>query len=371
MFGKLDNAKITNVAVKNITVSVNDEVLEYLRDSETTFVEDNKAVMYELITSLFAGLAFDSEIDVDVEGKIDAFAYCYREDDKSAGTNAIGGLVASAVNTNISNSTAKVEMDIDGKNYFIGGLVGKAYNVVSNSVSSDLTVAAKYGQTIYVGGLYGYAAGIEADVVNVNLVVTEKGDRIASDVLELLSSDKVDEQINVAGLIAFIRANGDSQKTIIKNANVNANVAIDGVYAGAFIEVWSTAIETTKTVFIENTSLVSKVDVLKAYGFAKNILNTEIKSKIASEQAGYDIKIVGNVRFNEKAFYFLARYIDDIESTLGTDGYNTLTVMLDKNLSENLSFIDTIVVNRLVAAGRLDLIDSSNIDAEGSEEVAA
>ncbi len=369
LFGKLDGAKITNLAVNNITLNIDSEVLAYLRDAETTFVTDHKSVMYEMTVGLLAGLAFESEIDVDVTGAINGFAYCYREDDKASGTNAIGGLIGSTVDSDITGSTAKVEMALDGTNYFVGGLVGKAYNTIANSVKADLVVSAKYNQKLYIGGAAGYAAGIEINEARLALNVIKSGERLASDILDLLSSEKVDETINIAGIVAFIRANDETQKATIKNVFANSDVSIDGVFAGAFIEVWSTANKSTKTVFIENISVVSNVDTLKAFGLAKNITNTQILSKLATDNAGYDFAITGSVRFSDDAFEVIASYIDDIPTTLGEDGYETLTIILGKSLKAELDMTDLFMVKMLEKANRLEVIEGRvEIEEEVNDE---
>lgn len=357
LFGKLDGAKIINLKIENITVKISDEVLEYLRAADTTFVVDNKDVMYELTVGLVAGLAFDSEINVTVEGSIEGFSYCYREDDKASGTNAIGGLVGAAVNTNLTGSMAKTKLTLSGTNYFVGGLVGKAYNVVADDARAELDLSAKYNQKIYVGGIAGYAAGIEVNNAKVALNVTEIGDRIASDMLGMFSNDSVNETINISGLVAFIRANDDTQKAIFKNNLVISNIAIDGVYAGAYIEVWSTADETQKLVILENNMIVSNVDTLKAYGLAKNMKNTSVISKLSLDETGYDFAITGNVRYNNKSFSIVAIYIDDLSSTFGEDGYETLTIILGKSLKANLSTTEYFTVKMLEKANRLEVID--------------
>lgn len=364
LFGKLDSATIVNLGIENVNVVISSEILDYLNDVETTFVADYEDVMFEVVVGTLAGLAFDSTIDANVTGKVNAFSYVFRNDEQLTGCNAIGGLVGSAVDTDISNSTVDVDMTLAGNSYFAGGLVGKAYNVTANAVKSDLAVSAKYEQNIYVGGAYGYAAGLEMDGAEINLAVSESGERLASEVTKLLSEEKVDTTINTAGIVAYIRANDEAQKVAIKNVNVNANVAIDGVYAGAWIEIWSTAEETVKTVFVENVSLVSNVDVLKAYGIAKDIINTEIKTKLALEQAGYDITLTGKVNFDEKAFYMIAKYVDDATSTFGDNGYKNLTIKMDETLKANLSIAERAQCKILEIAKRIDYITAD-------EEVAA
>lgn len=359
LFGKLDGAKITNLKIENIKVNITQEVLDYLRDEDTKFVVDNKNVMYELTVGLFAGLAFDSEINVDIQGSIEGFSYCYREDDKASGTNAIGGLVGSAVNTNITGSVAKTNMTLIGTNYFIGGLVGKAYNVVANDARAELNLSARYNQKIYVGGIAGYSTGIEVNNSQVALNVTESGDRISNDMIGLLSSDSVNETINIAGLVSFIRANDDTQKAIFKNNLVISNIAIDGVYAGAYIEVWSTADKTQKLIILENNKMVSNVDTLKASGIAIIMKNTLIISKLSLDGAGYDFAITGTARLTKQSCALISFSCDDIPTTLNGEGYETLTIILGNSLMSKLSPKDTIILNNLKNANRVEFIDGN------------
>ncbi len=362
LFGKLDGAKITNLSVNNISVKVSTEVLEYLRAADTTFVQDNKNVMHELTTSLFAGLTFDSEIAVNVQGTIDGFAYCFREDKNAAGTNAVGGLVAAAVNTNVSNSTVDAEMLLDGKNYFVGGLVGKAYNVIANETNVTLKAGAAYNQVIYIGGAFGYAEGANLETAQIALDVAEKGDRVADDMLVMIEGNKnLDETvINVAGIVPFITANNETQLFTIKNVKTNSNVAIDGNFAGAICEVWSTAADDVRTVIIENVSATSNVDTLKAYGFAKNMKNAQITSVVNSGNNGYDVAITGKVRLTDKAFYMIYKTYAN-NTFVGENGetFETLTVGIGRDF--DLTMKD--IVLKAMLGDRFERISNPEVAA--------
>ncbi len=363
-FGKLDGAKIVNLALTDVNVTVKTEVLDYLRDASTTFVQDNGAIMFELVSSTLAGLAFESEIDVDVQGKLDAFAYHYKEAKDTFATNAIGGLVAATVDTDISNSKANIEMNLAGKHYYAGGLVGKAYNTVANAVDADTKITAAYNEPIWVGGLFGYVQGIAVDAADVSLNITQNGERIAEDVMALLnSSAELDEEVmSAAGIVAFVRANDETQKATIKNVNVIANVAIDGIYAGAIVEVFENIVDgkevrpEANTVYIENVSLASNVDTLKAAGFAFVTNYVDFKSKEACELIADDITITGNVRLSEKAFFiFVQNYDVDfvINEELGDKGYQTLTVTIGKDLDAKVTTGEVFLKISLIAGDKL------------------
>ena len=372
IFGKLDGAKITNLKVSGITLKVDQSVLEYLTADDTTFVADYKDVMYEISAGLIAGLAFDSEINVEVEGTVDA-SLCVPSSSESVGTNALGGLVGAAVDTDLSNSKSKVAITLngDGSKYFVGGIAGKAYSVKANNVIAETAISADCDNKVYVGGAFGLVQGLEADGVNIIVDINELNERKSDETVADMSSSKADDKINVAGFVAVIDARYASKLVVIKNAKVDADVQIDGVYAGAFLDVKSNSDKTVKIITIENIEISSDINVLKAFGLARLIKNAEIKTKLALGKVGIDFALTGEVRLKgEEADSLELIYlsIDDLASTFGENRQYSLTISISDSIRNELDINDSVVANSLKDQGRLKIVEEKVVINFETEE---
>ena len=208
--------------------------------------------------------------------------------------------MAVANGSTISNTKVAVEFNsgapVEGesKNYFVGGVAGYAYHTEIKDVTVDFDVNATYEQVLWIGGIAGYAFDADIENVTANLDVTEIGDR-----KKVQNGDtiNIENYTWVAGAVAIIKADA-SNTTAVTNVTINANVDIDVVYAGVVVEVWSTGTE--KCVSFTDVVVASNVNVLEAFGFARDVENCEFslaRTEVDIEnEAVYNVKLTGKVR---------------------------------------------------------------------------
>ena len=298
IFGAIENAEIKDVKITGISVNIAEDVYAFVSSAE--FAETYGDAVNEITVSTFAAIAKDSIVSVEVEGQINADAYGIYAENHVQGYNAVGGVVAVANGSTISNTKVAVEFNsgapVEGesKNYFVGGVAGYAYHTTIKDVTVDFDVNATYEQAIYVAGVAGYAFDAEIENVNVKLDAVEIGER-----KKVQNGDtiNIENYTWVAGAVAIIKADA-SNKTNVTNVTINANVDIDVVYAGVVVEVWSTAGE--KCVKFTDVVVASHVNVLEAFGFARDVADCEFsltRTEVDIEnEAVYNVKLTGKVR---------------------------------------------------------------------------
>lgn len=300
LFGKIEDAEIVELKLDNMKVSVSNDVYPYVYSSE--FASEYGDAMNEITVSTLAAIAKNSAVKVDVEAQINADAYSIYTGEVVQGYNAVGGVVAVANRTTISDSNVDVKFtsapafENESKNYFVGGVAGYAYYSNIKNVNVDFEVSATYEQVLYIGGLVGYGLNDTIENANVNLKAYENnipktvkaGDTIVAS-----------DYTWVAGAVAIIQANSAELSTSLTNVNIVADVQIDAVYAGVVVEVWSTA---SSGEFVNFTDIVvnSNVNTLQAFGFARILkVSTMNLSKVEVDienEAVYNIKLTGNVK---------------------------------------------------------------------------
>ncbi len=298
IFGAIENAEIKDVKVSGISVNVAEDVYAFV--SSAGFAETYGNAVNEITVSTVAAIAKDSIVSVEVEGVISADAYGIYAENHVQGYNAVGGVVAVANGSTISNTKVAVEFNTgapvegESKNYFVGGVAGYAYHTTITDTIVNFDMNATYEQAIYVGGVAGYAFDAEIENVKVELGAVELGDR-----KKIQSGDtiNIENYTWVAGAVAIIKADA-SNKTALTNVTINANVDIDVVYAGVVVEVWSTATE--KCVTFTDVVVASQVNVLEAFGFARDVEACEFsltRTEVDIEnEAVYNVKLTGKVR---------------------------------------------------------------------------
>ena len=298
IFGAIENAEIKDVKISGISVNVAEDVYTFVSSAE--FAKTYGDAVNEITVSTLAAIAKDSTVSVEVEGQISADAYGIYAENHVQGYNAVGGVVAVANGTMISNTKVAVEFNsgapVEGesKNYFVGGVAGYAYHSTIIDTVVDFDVNATYEQAIYVAGVAGYAFDAIVENVDVKLDVTEVGSR-----KKVQNGDtiNIENYTWVAGAVTIIKADA-SNKTSLTNVTINANVDIDVVYAGVVVEVWS--IGTEKAVKFIDIIVASNVNVLEAFGFARDVANCEFdltKTEVDIENEGvYNVKLTGKVR---------------------------------------------------------------------------
>ena len=298
IFGRLDGAKIENIKVEDIKVAVADEVYTYVASGE--FNKDYNATMKEITVGTLASLAYRTTIDeVAVSGTVDASAYAVYASNYVQGFNALGGVFGVADTCEISNLTTDVNISADNsKKFFVGGVAGYAYEVKLANANVKTNVLAHYEQSLYVGGVYGYALADSIDNTIVNLSVNE----IAIERFNTKGVKTVNDTdfIWVAGLINRLEAKTAEDITTISNSKVIANVDIDGMYAGAVMDVFAN--ETAVILNVKDVIVDSNVEVLKAYGFARTLNNAKIELTTSEidevNEIEFNIRLTGNVKLN-------------------------------------------------------------------------
>lgn len=336
VFGNIENAKIENIAFENLSISIENEVYELVADAIT--VGDRKVTTLEITVGSVASMAKNSVIAADVDSVINAGAYSRYSNNSVDGFNSVGGVVSVANGTTIKDGKINVIIDAkQGSNYRVGGVAGYLYNsdVLNVEISANI-VAQNKDQVLYIGGVAGFARQIEISDSKVELVVNGVGERLNTKVVSELIETEITK---VAGIVPYIRANNINESAIIKNVEVNSDVNADVIFGGAIVEILSTNenyVDFEKYVEFVDVIVSSNVDVLEAFGFARqlkftNITITENGYKFDVD-AGvkYSTKITGNVRLNNTSKIIVASlFVKEMSDK--NDKYFTLNGKCDPN----------------------------------------
>lgn len=296
VFGKLDNAEIKNVAIEDVNIVIDDEVYSYVTSGD--FATDKGSAMKQISVGSLASLAYNTKINsVAVSGTVNAGAYSVYAANYVQGFNALGGVVAVADTCELSNINTDLEMNVsNGKKFFVGGVAGYAYETTLNIADVKSDILANYEQGLYVGGAFGYALAVNLDEVNVTLSVNETTlDRFNTKGVTAVNDVNF---IWVAGLINRLEAKTSSDVTTIANSKVLANVDIDGMYAGAVMDVFTDA--KTTILNVKDVILDSNVNTLKAYGFARTLVYAKVELSASevdeANEIEFNIRLTGNLR---------------------------------------------------------------------------
>ena len=317
VFGNIENAKIANIAFKNLNINVEKEVYAYVADAIT--IGEKKVSTLQISVGSVASMAKNSQIKVDVEANINATPYSRyseKEDGRSTvdGYNTMGGVVSYAEDCMILNSKVDVEFVTEaGKNYLVGGLAGYTYKTIIAGVDVKTSIATYYKHANYVGGLVGYANTTDVNEANINLSVKELGSRFDVDGVSTIDENAFTW---VGGIVACLGGENLAQSSSFTDVVVTSDVDIDAIYGGAIVQV-----ETSKAnqdlnnpnaeIFFEFNDVIveSKVNVLKAFGFAKFLCHTNINIsengyKIDVESGNdFNIKLTGTIKLQNQDVY--------------------------------------------------------------------
>ena len=296
VFGKLDGAQIVNIKIADIKIAVADEVYAYVTSGE--YATDKGAAMKEITVGTLAGVAYNTKLDeVVVSGTVDAGAYSVYASDFVQGFNAVGGVFGVADTCELTNISVENKLVVDnGKKFFVGGVAGYAYETKLANATVKSNILANYEQGLYIGGVYGYALAVNIDETQVALDVNETTiERFNTNGVKTVDDLKF---IWVAGFVNRLVAETSEDITTISNSKVVANVDIDGMYAGAVMDVYANA--STTILNVKDVILDSNVVVLKAYGFARTLVNANIdmaKTEIDEvNELEFNIRLTGEVK---------------------------------------------------------------------------
>lgn len=294
IFGELDGAVIENIAFGAINVSMEEGLYSYVWSAE--FKTDN-GTMNAIAVGSVAAIAKDTTIKADVDVKLDAFAYSVYVQNRADGLFAVGGMVASAENCEIVDSNVNAEIVANqGTKYYVGGIAGSVLNTKIANTEVKSTVTTAFDKALYIGGAVGYSIGLNMDTVEVEFAVSEIGEERFS--TKGVSSIDNTLFVSIAGAVHTI--NVKETAATVKNVTVKADADIDGIYAGAIMDV----VNGNGTILVELTDIIvdSNVNVLKAYGFARKVVDSKITFSqtmielVDEEEIEYNVKLTGKVR---------------------------------------------------------------------------
>ncbi len=298
LFGKLDGAQIVNIKVEDIKITIADEVYEYVTSGKFASKEEYKAAMKQITVGTIASLAYNTKLDeVSIFGTIDAGAYSVYASDYVQGFNALGGVFGVADTCELTNISVNNKLSVDnGKKFFVGGVAGYAYETKLANATVKSSILANYEQSLYVGGVYGYALAVNIDETQVALDVNEiTVNRFSTKGVKTVNDT---DFIWVAGFVNRLEAETSEDITTISNSKVVANVDIDGMFAGAVMDVYSKA--STTILNVKDVILDSNVAVIKAYGFARTLVYASIdmaKTEIDEvNELEFNIRLTGEVK---------------------------------------------------------------------------
>ena len=302
IFGEVYKAEIKGLKVEGFAVTCEEGLYEYIWNAgfET-------GTMKSLTVGAVAGIAYDSTIEATVDAKLDAFAYAVYSQNKANGSYAVGGVVGVASGCAINDTTAVVEIIADeGVAYYVGGVAGAAFNTTFTNIEVDASVKTYAKQALKVAGVVGYAQAITLDTASVKLDVAGLDEvKLDTDAVTQIDSDKY---ASIAGAVVRISVPAADKTSTIKNVTVVSTADIDATFAGAVMDVVvadALASSTEKYVELKDIIVDSDVSVLKAFGFAKYLVNTKIELTatktvlIEGDEADYNVRLTGEATLNK------------------------------------------------------------------------
>lgn len=298
IFGEVYEAEIKGLKVESFEVVCEDGLYEYIWGAgfET-------GTMKSLTVGSVAGIAYDSTIEVTVEAKLDAFAYAVYSEGKANGSYALGGVIGVASGCEIKDTTVAVEIVADqGVTYYVGGVAGAAFNTTLTNITVDASVKTYAKQALKVAGVVGYAQAIALDTASVKLDVAGLDEvKLDTDAVTQIDSEKY---ASIAGVIVRISVPAADKGSVVNNVEVVANADIDATFAGAVMDVVTAdALAGTTAQYVELKDIIvdSDVSVLKAFGFAKYLVNSKIELTKTKTTLASGVEVDYNVRLTGEA----------------------------------------------------------------------
>ena len=349
VFGTMEDAEIDDVIFDGLTIAVADDVYSTYVPSGG-FATEKGFAMRELTVGSVASIATNTTFNkVVVNSVVDAGAYAVYVDNYAAGYNAVGAVVAVSDGSTFDGLVVKATVIADsGKNYFIGGVAGYAYDTTVKASKINLAVTNHYEQVLYIGGVAGFAKTASIEGVEVTLSVDEinVNDRYVTGINKAIDESKTTW---VAGVFAVVRANAVAEASTITDVKVVADVDIDAIYAGAIVEVRST-VANLKTVLVTVKDLIvdAKINVLKAYGAFKvsNYISVEMtKTEVdALNEAVFNIRMIGSVILESKPeeSAVASLFASQTLNMTFVGGFDSIKVIASKNIIDNLSGVEGI-----------------------------
>ena len=292
IFGEMNGASIANLNITGLRVNVEDAVYNYIANGKYPIAG---GAFKEIVVGGIAGVATNSTIEnVTLNAEVAGSSYA------TSNRNTIGGVAGEANNLTVKDSKVNVAIEANaGYDYMVGGIAGYGRVTTVKGVEINVTVRANANANgeypVTIGGLFGFAHTLTAEDVEINLAIAERNEAgRAAFVNGLTAPIDSDYLVNAAGVVAYLRADNSTQKTVLKNINVNSNVDFDCVFAGAIVEIWSASKTTTALVTITDVVVSSEVNALAVHGFARQI----VAATISYTKQATNIKMTGSVKLN-------------------------------------------------------------------------
>ena len=326
LLGDVEGATVKDLTIEAMNVAVAEDVYTFISNGQ---YDANKGFYKEIIVGSVAANAVDTTFEnVKVEATIDAFAYAVYTNNKAAGFNALGGLVAVAEDVTVKGSTIDVEISANaGGNYFVGGVAAYAYSVDVEDTFVDVAVKANYAQRLSIAGMFVKAENVDVAGVNVEFDLTEKSATEAERAEYVSGLGETAHNNNLgkaAGVVVFLTANDDTQKSVFNDVSIVANVDYDCIYAGVIMDVDTTDKTNVELVKLNDVDVNSNVNVLVAYGYARQLVAATVTFTESTTAA--NITLMGNTKLDK---YIVTGSVEQSYSaTLFTykDNYRYLTV---------------------------------------------
>ena len=306
LFGETNGAVIENLTIDALNVNVSNVVYNSIRAAEY-------GIYVELMVAGVAGYAKDTTLsNVTLNANVVGSNFAVEDVDGNGNyiaENAMGGVVAVAENLTLDKTNVNVDVTVNaGSFYYVGGIAayGRTAKVAESNIDVEIITTAS--RKLSMAGMFAYGRKLDIQDTNVNFTLTDTADaQTRSDYVASLTKDGIAKSADMstaAGLVAILRANDDTQKTLISNVKVTSNVDFDCIYAGAILDAYSTSDKTMEA----NKQLITLSDIivdvqanaLAIHAFARQLVATTITYSADAKVDGYyNIKIVGNAKLTE------------------------------------------------------------------------
>ena len=334
IFGEMNGSTITDLAINTLNVNVANDVYGFISGAKYNLIAGPFA---EMVVGSLAGIANNVTLNnVDINASVAGASYI---NGAVSGNNAVGGVAAIANNLKITGSEVNVSIAANsGEGYLVGGVAGYGRTVEVSESKISVDIQTTYSRKLIMAGMFAYAKEFVATNVDVNFAVSETADAQSRDVyVSNLTADKSGNEVlakagdmsTMAGIVAILRANDSTQETTLTNINVNSNVDFDGMFAGAIFDVYSTNKVTFGLVELKNVIVNSDVDVLVAHAFARQLVATTISYDKTEADGYYNIKLTGNVEFDEYTGTIIVRDVLTGVETVETVTYHGASILSD------------------------------------------
>ena len=308
LFGEMNGAVIKNLKIDALKVSVSNTVYGYITSSK--YELDNPYA--ELSVAGIAAYVTDSTLEnVTVNAEVEGSSYYVNEKDADGNyiaNNAMGGIAAVATNLSIEKSNVNVKvMPNAGGEYLVGGVAAYGYTAKVSDSEINVAVEASYIRNLSIAGMFAYGRVLDIQNTNVNFTLNEIADEATRKTyVESLTGEesvKAERFTTAAGLVAVLRANDDTQKTVMTNVKVVSNVDFDCIYAGAILDAYSTSdianSENMKLITLTDVVVEVNANALAVHGFARQLVATTIAYTADATVEGYfNIKIAGDAKLS-------------------------------------------------------------------------